>query len=477
MMLHATLTALTALIAIACSGQQALQAKDLTAAELATHDADALAAIERGLQFAQSRPGARKVMECGRTAGVPWPGLTLTAGTVTGADILSEIGGFAKSAGVTGGLGGALKVVTSAADYLPDGKQPPIPGSLRATIEELAKTKAPGWVVFGPELGAGTKITLTAPLRLPDNVALDGRCADVTVEAKSKIGLIYIFGKRNIIVAHLAFRKSDYAAGLPDDAIESCIRLNAGFDAIAILHNDLERCGDGVIDSTISPKMPIPGAARVTVAYNFVRDHDKTMLFGTFGCVEGSEKFAQGCVPPQSDGPAALPALYLSLEGNVFLRTGQRHPRVYGRVMAHIANNVIVFEQQRKSADTDAKPAFGAGYGTLVTNGARALIERNVYVSVGRNAHPSAAWTTTSPGAARMPEDVPGAIRLADNLTTARELIADNAPGTVPDPIYRNTWTSPPLAGRSIEQAVACVAARAGRGGANQWPARLCAAH
>jgi pectate lyase len=328
--------------------------------------------------------------------------------------------------------------------------------------------------VFGPELGAGAKITLTAPLRLPDNVTLDGRCADVTLEGKSKIGLIYIFGRRNIIVANLAFRKSDYLAGQPDDDVESCIRLNAGFDAIAILHNDLERCGDGIIDSTISPKKPIPGAARVTVAFNFMRDHDKTMLFGTFGCVDGSETFAQGCVAPQEDGPAPLPALHLTLEGNMFLRTGQRHPRVYGRVMAHIANNVIVFEQQRKGAGPDGKVAFGSGYGTLVTNGARALIERNLYVSLGRNAHPSAVWTTTSPGAERMPEDTPGAIRLADNQTTVREFMADNAPATVPDPIYRDTWKSPQLAGRSIEQAVACVASRAGRGGASQWPARVC---
>ena len=415
-------------------------------------------------------------LNCGRPASTAWPGLTLTGGVVTGADILDEIGGFAKTAGTTGGLGGVLKVVTSAADYLPDGKQAPIQGSIRAAIEELAKTKAPGWVVFGPELSAGAKITLTAPLRLPDNVTLDGRCADVTLEGKSKIGLIYIFGKRNVIVANLAFRKSDYVAGQPDDDVESCIRLNAGFDAIAILHNDLERCGDGIIDSTISPKQPLPRAARVTVAYNFVRDHDKAMLFGTFGCVDGSEKFAQGCVPPQQDAPAPLPALYLTLEGNMFLRTGQRHPRVYGRVMAHIANNVIVFEQQRKAAGADGKAEYGSGYGTLVTNGARALIERNFYVSIGRNARALAVWTTTSPGAARMPEDTPGAIRLADNLTTARELIADNAPESVPDPIYRDAWTSPHFAGRSIEQVVACVASRAGRGGASQWPARLCGA-
>jgi pectate lyase len=341
-------------------------------------------------------------------------------------------------------------------------------------LEELAKTKSPGWIVFSSELGPKFTITLKAPLRPTDNITIDGRCADVTLETTEKLGLIYIFGTRNIIISNLAFRKSDYVAGRPDADVEGCIRLNAEFDAVAILHNDLERCSDGVIDTTISPKKPIPKAARVTVAFNFIREHDKAMLFGTFGCVDASETFAQGCKAPAVGGPAPLPALYLTLEGNIFYRTGQRHPRAYGRVYAHIANNLILFEPQKKVISKQGADQYGSGYGTFVSNGAQALIERNVYLALGRNSHPSAVWTTTSPGADKMAEDVAGAIRLSGNLANERALLADNMPEQVADPIYRGNWSGPSPAGRSIAEATACIAARAGRGGLNHWPAKLC---
>jgi pectate lyase len=451
-------------------------AKEPTALELAALDARVMADVAQGLAQAGVPPGARALATCRRTADTPWPGLMLNAGIVTGADVLAEIGGFAKSANTTGGLGGALKVVTTTADYLPFGKEPAIAGSLRAALEDLAKSKSPGWVVFSSDLGPKITITLKAPLRPTDTITIDGRCADVTLETTEKLGLIYIFGTRNIIVSNLAFRKSDYVAGRPDDDVEGCIRLNGAFDAVAILHNDLERCSDGVIDSTISPKNPIPNAARVTVAFNFIRDHDKTMLFGTFGCVDGSETFAQGCQAPGIGSATPLPALYLTLEGNIFYRTGQRHPRVYGRVYAHLANNIIVFEQQKKGSRKDGAEQFGSGYGTFVSNGAQALIERNVYLALGRNARPSAVWTTTSPGAEAMPEDVAGAIRLAGNLANERALMADNAPETVADPIYRGGWTSPVVAGRSVAEAIACIAGRAGRGGIDHWSVKLCGA-
>ncbi len=467
------MTAVAAL-ALIWSAAPPVRAKDLSAAELAKHDTEILAAIERGLERENPRPGLRKPAACQRTPGNPWPGLTINGGVVSKSDTVLEIGGFAKSAQTTGGLSGALKIVTTLADYAPGGKEPVVAGSLRAAVEELSNTKKPGWIVFAPELGLGAKITLKAPLRLPDNVTLDGRCADVTLEATAKIGLVYIFGKRNIIITNLAFQKSDYVAGQPDQDVESCVRLNGAFDAIAIVHNDLARCSDGVIDTTTSPKKPLPSAARVTVAYNFIRDHDKTMLFGTFGCVDDSEAFAQGCGAPKEGETAPLPVLYLTLEGNLFLRTGQRHPRVYGRVFAHIANNAIIFEQQKQGTAKDGKQRSGSGYGTFVSNGAQALIERNVYLALGRNEHPSAVWTTTSPGAERMLEDVEGAIRIADNLVSDREQMADHMPSTVPDPLYRGSWRSPALAGRSIEQAIACVATRAGRGGLAHWPQQQC---
>jgi pectate lyase len=450
------------------AGLCAALAKEPSTAQTAERDVKILQTIEQAFAALPERPGQRALSrDCTGAATGTRPGLTVTGGTVTAANMIDEIGGFAKTAGVTGGLGGTLMVVTTLADY--DPKAAPVPGSLRAAVDTLAKTKSPGWIVFDPTLTSNARISLTAPLRLPSNVTLDGTCADVTLEATSKIGLVYIFETRNIIVTNLAFRKSDYVAGQPDADVEGCIRLNGNFDAVAILHNDLERCADGVIDSTVSPKRPLPDAARVTIAYNFVRDHDKTMLFGTFGCANASETFAQGCAGPKPGDSGPPPALYLTLEGNVFLRTGQRHPRLYGRTYGHMANNVVIFEPQ-----LHGDGQRGSAYGIFVSNGAQAVVERNVFLAMGANSHPAAIWTTTTPGAERMPEDVEGAILARDNLTLDREIIGTNAPSTVAEPIYRNRWTSPQLTGKPLKDGIACIASRAGRGGASVWPAALC---
>ncbi len=437
-------------------------AKMPTAAEIAVADAALDTTLERALSRNIERPGSRKLTSCDATPSDATPGLTLTGDRVTSASILDEISGFARHATTQGGLGGQRLVVTDPADY--DPKQAPIAGTLRAAVDGLRQAKTPGWIVFRPPSGKPMEIALRAPLRLPDNITLDGRCADVTLTGPSKIGLVYIFGSRNVLITGLSFRKSDYVAGQPDETVESCIRLNGKFDAVAILHNDLERCADGIIDSTISPKQPLPEGARVTIAYNFIRDHDKTMLFGTFGCVDSSVTFAQACEPPRAGLSGPSPSLYLTLQGNLFLKTGQRHPRLYGRTYGHLAHNAVIFQQQRH---TDGQ--FGSGYGVFVSNGAQATIEHNVFAAYGANAHPAAVWTTSTPGAVLMTEDVAGAIRLTGNLTVGREIVGDNAPETVAEPIYRNAWQGPTWTGASFEDALSCIAARAGRGGATAW--------
>ena len=123
--------------------------------------------------------------------------------------------------------------------------------------------------------------------------------------------------------------------------------------------------------------------------------------------------------------------------------------------MAHVIGNVI---------------AFGS-YGTFVSNGARALIEDNVYVMMGsRPAFGRAIWTTTTPGAMRTPSDVEGFIRLYNNKIVGPATLGENDPGTVPDPPYRRPLTFPAFAQASAPQAIACIASRAGRQGASEWP-------
>ena len=226
---------------------------------------------------------------------------------------------------------------------------------------------------------------------------------------------------------------------------------------MAILHNDLSRCGDGLIDITTSPSKPVPERSRITVGYNRFSEHDKVMLFGTYTCgPTGSDD--EPCDARELEhNRNSSPGLYLTLNNNLFVGTSQRHPRIFGRVMAHVVGNVIAF----------------TSYGTFVSNGARALVEGNVYLMTGPRGTPNrAVWTTTTPGASKMPWDVEGFISARDNRTVGRAIIAENQPDLVTRPGYSEPSTFPAFDRLPLPQAIACVAARAGRHGASSWPHR-----
>ena len=151
--------------------------------------------LEEGLHLAETLSSAKPI-PCTPASG-QWAGLKVENGRVIAADILNEIGGYARDAGVTGGLGGELRVVTSDQDYDSRLGEKPIVGSLRAALG--AGPAGPHWIVFA--LKPGATISLKDTLRLPDNVTLDGSCSDVVLEGPSKLGLVYIFGKRNVVIA------------------------------------------------------------------------------------------------------------------------------------------------------------------------------------------------------------------------------------------------------------------------------------
>ena len=410
---------------------------------------------------------ARPTPMCAGANAKAWPELTLAEGRVVGADLLREIGGYAGAAHTTGGLGGRLVIVTTPADYNSDVGETPIPGSLRAAVDGARADGAPAWIVFDPALGPAARIEIKTTLRPPDNVTLDGTCADVTLESPDNNTILaYLDAVHNVIVARLAFHKTGYVPELhPDD--DSAIRVHGDVDRIAILHNDLSECGDGCIDITTSPRQPPPGRARITVAYNFIHDHDKVMLLGTFTCAgEDGDQCDRAYFDANRD---AVPGFFLTLDGNLFLRTGQRHPRAYGRVSAHIVNNVEAFQALPRPGGR-----LGGTYGIFVSDDARALIEHNLFIPAPpQRKIPLAAWTVLSPAAMPMLGDVEGFIRLRANAVVSGAIAAEDRPGLVPEPPY--AFRTVPLADLPPKQALACVADRAGRAGAARWSDTLCA--
>ncbi len=381
------------------------------------------------------------------------PGFVVNAGLVQKATLIEDISGYAGSAATTGGLGGRLVFVTNPNDY--DSDQPAIVGSLRWHVEMARQAGTPMWIAFAPSLGSKVRITLKRSISLPSNITIDGTCMDVTLDApsNSKTILLAIRSEtRNVIIARMALQKTDYFPERHPDN-DSAIRLNGEFDRIAILYNDLSACGDGCIDITVSSSQPLPPPARITVAYNFLHDHDKVMLFGTFDC--RSDVCDQSYLQRVRTAP---PRLFLTLEGNLFLRTSQRHPRTFGRVMAHITNNVIAFKPMRRAQ------GFSASDGVFVSNAGRAFVDGNVFMALPPLRRPPlAVWTTSTPGAMKMPDDVEGFIRLGKNTSLNGGVIEDNQPSEVPLPPY--PYKPLDVDRLSPEAAMACLARAAGRTG------------
>ncbi|MES2151459.1 MAG: hypothetical protein V4508_16910 [Pseudomonadota bacterium] len=410
----------------------------------------------------------REKMRC--TSG-GWGHLTIVEGKVNRSRDFDEFGGYAREANTTGGLGGELVLVTTTADYDPKVNESVIPGTLRAAVEKAASQHTAVWIVFAPELGPAAIVTLKRALKLPDNITLDGSCADVTLQSRSNVGLIDIYGTKNVIVERLRFRKTDYRPSAEEGDTKSAIRLNGAFDRIEIIHNDLAACGDGCIDITTSPHASLPSLARVSVEFNRISDHDKTMLFGNFTCNDvGLKPCDQTYIDTHINTP---PVFFLTLHGNLFLRSAQRHPRVFGYAMAHVVNNVMALAPLRRADGT-----YSDLSGVFVADDARALVEANLFAPQWRERMAprgfQAVWTTTTPGAEAMPGDGEGFIRVRRNVVTARSIVAESHPERVADPSYETHMVILPFELMAPEQVVACIAARAGPAGGRDWDRSLC---
>lgn len=275
-------------------------------------------------------------------------GVAVRGGRVVAAEFYRAMTGFAAQAGTTGGLGRARFLVTRADD--PAGRAPAA-GSLRDAVAR-ANAAGGGWIAFAPAL-QGQAIALSAPLRLGSDITLDGGCARPLVTGQFKGSLIYLAGSRNVVIARLALEHA--GPGTQGD----CITVSHAADRVWLAFMRLRRCHDGLIDVTRDGR---PGPVRVTISNNRFLDHDKAMLV-TGGPVEPS--CALSAQPVQ-----------VTVFRNLFLRTGQRHPRASGDVFVDLAQNVIAFAPRQRAGGRE-----GGSYGTLASDGARVLIDGTAYVA------------------------------------------------------------------------------------------------
>lgn len=280
-------------------------------------------------------------------------GLSMVSGRVTGAAHYGQMAGFARAAGTDGGLGQRIFKVRRADDVEGKGQT----GSLRWAVAQ-AKAAGGGWIAFSPAL-RGAKIALKAPLRLGSNITIDGGCAMPHLVGEGRGSVLYVRGSRNVVISRLHLEQ--VGGGGDGD----CITVSHGADRVWLAYLRLRRCRDGLIDIS---RDGVAGPMRATVAHNRFSDHDKAML------VAGA-RLADAC------GGLKQP-VQLTVAGNVFYRTGQRHPRASGDAFVHLQNNVIAFGPQKRAGG-----GRGGAYGTLAAEGAQVLVENTLYVPPAGGRH------------------------------------------------------------------------------------------
>lgn len=334
---------------------------------------------------------------------------------------LARMAGFAATSGTTGGLFGELILFSSLDDSAP--ARAPAPGTLRAAVAQAAR-QGGGWIAPSGEVPPEGEIRLSAPLRLPDNTTLDGGCRGTRLLAPPTGSALTVIGARNVVVTRLEVRAP--LENIVSDRPGDCISIGRGADRIWIAFNRFERCGDGQVDVTQSVTLPTP--TRVTVAYNQFAGHDKAVLVATLDCGRAPPPEGVTCPAPLLPDWDWAKGVQVTLQANLFERTGQRHPRVSGRVYVHALDNLVAYRSFLREDGTN-----GPAYGVLVGGGGRVLVDHGVF----RPAEPAKGWAArvqiAPPGSAR---EGPGALRLLGAHAPEEAGLAEHRPELVPDPPY-----------------------------------------
>lgn len=149
-------------------------------------------------------------------------------------------------------------------------------------------------------------------------------------------GGLNLSGVKNVIIRNLVFKNAN------DDSIN----VQSGTTNVWIDHNDLSSGHDGLIDIK-------RGSDFVTVSWNRLHNHDKSMLLG------------------HSDDNASQDRGHLRVTyvHNWFQGTGQRHPRVRFANPVHVLNNYY---------------SNIGSYGVASTMNAGVFVERNYFENVSK---------------------------------------------------------------------------------------------
>ncbi|MFI7544675.1 polysaccharide lyase family 1 protein [Actinoplanes sp. NPDC049599] len=270
-------------------------------------------------QPAAARPHRRRTVIAALSAGLLALGgtLTLTQGSASAAES-SPVGFASLNGGTTGGSSSTVVTVTTASA---------LKSALSSSTSQTVRVSG--------------LISISGMYSVASNKTVIG------VGSSSGItgGGLNLSGVRNVIIRNLVFR----------NASDDSINVQSSTKNVWIDHNDLANGYDGLIDIK-------RGSDFITVSWNRLHDHDKSMLLG------------------HSDDNSAedLGHLRVTYVHNWFDGTNQRHPRVRFANPVHVLNNYY---------------SNIGSYGVASTENAGVFVERNYFENV---ANPTVTQTGDS---------------------------------------------------------------------------------
>lgn len=354
-------------------------------------------------------------------------------------NLIKFMTGFAREAGTTGGLGKPLFLVTNLEDKHDRMERNAPSGSLREAMEK-ARQAGGGWIMLSDDILGERRINLSQHLFVPSNTTLDGGCHGLTLTTPDTSVLV-LRGVDNVILTRLNIEQR----GPVRPGIGDCINIS-DTDRVWVAFNMLRRCEDGLVDVGVEDARARP--IRVTIAFNHFAEHDKDILLASYDCKADPARVGCGdALPAPWDWRLGM---QITLQGNLFDRTGQRHPRLAGLVYAHLLDNIIAFQPFRR-----ANGRQGAAYGSFAGAGSRLLVENNLYVPLTEQRGAKAVWAEVGRSA----------VRLVANTIIGSATTVETQETLVPPPPYRMERK---LDFSDPTRAVACAASRVRPTGASR---------
>ncbi|GAA2624073.1 pectate lyase family protein [Paractinoplanes durhamensis] len=191
----------------------------------------------------------------------------------------SPVGFASMNGGTAGGAKGTVVTVTTAAA---------LKTALTSTTSQTVKISG--------------MITIAGMYTVASNKTILGSGASSGVTG----GGFNLSGVKNVIIRNLVFK----------NASDDSINVQSGTTNVWIDHNDLSNGYDGLIDIK-------RGSDFITVSWNHLHDHDKSMLLGH----------------DDANGAQDIGHLRVTYVHNWFDGTNQRHPRVRFGNPVHVLNN------------------------------------------------------------------------------------------------------------------------------------------